>query len=122
MKIRWVASSIEGTFHNDPRGVHKGDVVDLDEVWALRYVASGYAVPVGKKAADVVASMPVAEEAAVVDDKPPPPPLPSKPEKPAPPPQLVSEPAPEPEPASEPKPEPVKRTPPAKRVPRSRSK
>jgi hypothetical protein len=48
MKIRWITSDIEGTFHNDPLGVHRGEVVDVDEMNAIRYIANGYAVPVSR--------------------------------------------------------------------------
>jgi len=77
MKIRWASSPIAGSFHNDPLGVQRGQVVDIDDVWALGYIAGGQATPVGEKAKEVVASVPEVEKDAFVHPEP-------KPEKPEP--------------------------------------
>ncbi len=42
MKIRMLAG-IGGTFHNDRNGVNRGDIVDIDEHNAKRYISSGLA-------------------------------------------------------------------------------
>lgn len=38
--------TIEGTFHNDPRGVVKGQIVRIDNYNAQRYIKAGIAEPV----------------------------------------------------------------------------
>lgn len=42
MRIR-MKVSVAGTFHNLPEGVQRGDVVDIDDVEAARYIMLGYA-------------------------------------------------------------------------------
>lgn len=58
MKIRLLAS-ITGTFHNIDGGLEVGDVVDVDDASAARYVKSALAERVGKQPAE--------EESAVVE-------------------------------------------------------
>jgi hypothetical protein len=42
MRVRMLAT-IGGTFHNIPNGVKRGDVVDIDEIPAKRYIVNGIA-------------------------------------------------------------------------------
>lgn len=78
MKIRML-TSISGTFHGISAGVKHGDVVDVDEFSALRYLKAGYAHPVKDEAKPVVETAVVPVEdvetakldaPAEVDDKP----------------------------------------------------
>jgi hypothetical protein len=40
--------TILGTFHNVP-GPKRGDVVEVDDIWARGYISSGYCIPVNGK-------------------------------------------------------------------------
>jgi hypothetical protein len=59
MALIRILQSITGSFHNIDGGVERGEIVDVEEVHALRYVKSGLAERVGKEPAE--------EESAVVE-------------------------------------------------------
>jgi hypothetical protein len=58
MRIR-MKETVTGAFHNIDGGVERGQVVDVEDVHALRYIAAGRAERVGKEPAE--------EESAVVE-------------------------------------------------------
>lgn len=52
MKLR-MKIDIGGTFHGRPEGVKRGDIVDVEDWIAERYIANDYAEPVSKSEAPV---------------------------------------------------------------------
>jgi hypothetical protein len=45
MKIRWTGLSVAGRWHDDPNGVKTGQVVDVEDHHARRYIKAELAVP-----------------------------------------------------------------------------
>jgi hypothetical protein len=43
VKVQWLIN-VAGMVHNNVNGVQRGDVMDVDDVWARGYVKGGYAV------------------------------------------------------------------------------
>jgi hypothetical protein len=68
MKIRMLIS-VAGTFHGDSNGVAFGDVVDLDDAHAMRYVALHYAEPVTQAGERAVKREEKQIERAIASDK-----------------------------------------------------
>lgn len=60
MRIR-MKEQITGAFHNRDGGVEVGEIVDVEDVHALRYINAGRAERVGKE--------PAKEESAVVESE-----------------------------------------------------
>lgn len=65
MRIR-MKVSVAGTFHNLPEGVQRGDVVDIDDVEAARYIMLGYAERADQRGEEHATVRSVAVEHAVM--------------------------------------------------------
>jgi hypothetical protein len=57
--------SVTGSFHNIDGGVERGQVVDVDEPTAHRYIRNGIAEPVEAEVEESAVLTPVAESAVV---------------------------------------------------------
>lgn len=69
MKIRWLGPAVAGTFHNVDGGVAIGEVVDVDDAEAKRYIDLGQAEKASKKTETATPSDADVETAALDDEE-----------------------------------------------------
>lgn len=66
MRLR-MKISVSGTFHGNPEGVRVGDIVEVDDQNAARYISLGYAEKADQRGEEHAIASSIREERAVIE-------------------------------------------------------